>query len=61
MVTCMNKELSAIREPAAAEAFERDFGAGDLQQLTDGWEGKLKWAADGEFKWAVIRATKPKE
>jgi phosphoethanolamine N-methyltransferase len=61
MVTCLNKELSAIREPATAEAFERDFGAGDLQQLTDGWEGKLKWAADGEFKWAVIRATKPKE
>lgn len=59
MVTCLQKELDSIREPSATEAFERDFGTGDLQQLTTSWEDKLKWAAAGEFKWGLLKATKP--
>ncbi len=59
MVTFMENELESIREPSATEAFERDFGAGDLKLLTTSWEDKLNWAAAGEFKWGLFKATKP--
>ena len=59
MVTSLQKELDTIRDPSASEAFERDFGAGDLKQLIASWEDKLKWAGRGEFKWGLLRATKP--
>ncbi|MDQ1257625.1 MAG: phosphoethanolamine N-methyltransferase, partial [Candidatus Hydrogenedentes bacterium] len=56
-IALMQRELASIRSSAGEP--EDDLDQADRDYLAARWERKIQWCADGEMKWAHLRALRP--